>query len=256
MDLIERLRGMGAYASTFGRAEKLVASGSVLSCNVEAGAIASAVYLSGLVRSSHPGAGYRVRVSLDTAEGDVLDYSCECPVDGSGRGMCKHEMALALRYLAGAGEPDASREPGLGASAFYAPELGARAPYVSSPRTCGVGRMPARSTSPQISALLADAVTGRVGDARKPRALRDGDGPARPREPVELLATLVRASSSPYGAPDSQTWLLKLRVRSGKATYVVNRAAGPRAGHGALGPAGAPCARAAGSCLHIHNWAR
>ena len=101
MDLIERLRGMGAYASTFGRAEKLVASGSVLSCNVEAGAIASAVYLSGLVRSSHPGAGYRVRVSLDTAEGDVLDYSCECPVDGSGRGMCRHEMALALRYLVG-----------------------------------------------------------------------------------------------------------------------------------------------------------
>lgn len=33
---------------------------------------------------------------------------------------------------------------------------------------------------------------------------------------MELLATLVRASSSPYGAPDSQTWLLKLRVRSGQ----------------------------------------
>lgn len=155
MDLIERLRGMGAYASTFGRAEKLVASGSVLSCNVEAGAIASAVYLSGLVRSSHPGAGYRVRVSLDTAEGDVLDYSCECPVDGSGRGMCKHEMALALRYLAGAGEPDASREPGLGASAFYAPFATATGPlghgsrWSSSQPSCAPRPLPMGRLTPR-----------------------------------------------------------------------------------------------------------
>ena len=101
-DIIQRLSDLGAYASTFGKAKKLASGGGVLSCEVAPSVINGSVTLNGLVRASQPGSAYRVEVALDLTEGDVVDYFCTCPVGDSARGMCKHEVALALTYLGGA----------------------------------------------------------------------------------------------------------------------------------------------------------
>lgn len=79
-------------------------------------------------------------------------------------------------------------------------------------------------TSSQVSNLIAAVTAERAERASRSRGLRAAqDGAAA--EPVELLAGLSPASTETYRSEAAQTWLLKLRVRRGKAIYVVKNVA-------------------------------
>ena len=197
--IVQRLRDECALDSTFARADDIARTGGVLTCDVERSAIDGVVRLSGLIRSSS-GAPYRAAATLDLGEGDVVGYACTCPANASYDGMCKHAAALALAYLDGGPAPAGDRRAAGRAAA--------------SPRR--VPELPEPPSSPQLSQLFAAITAQRVDSAAARRASRSAREDVE--EPAELLVSLQPAETHAYGA---ETWTLKLRVRRGKASYVV-----------------------------------
>ena len=250
MDLMRRLQDEGAYRSTWGKARALVREGAVLECDAHTGILQGAVMLSGRVRASTPGLSYHATCELSLAEQDVIDYSCTCPVGGTG-GMCKHAMALALSYLesaettdgpaAGAGTAGGPYEnASVGAGAARGHEAFAKASRDSMAlRSHGSAATPSRvwsastrsyerpmqtayvaPTSAQLSNLISKAVERRAEQALRPR--QASPAVATPKsEPVELLPTLAPAGDNAFGEPSARPWLLKLRVRRGDVSYLV-----------------------------------
>lgn len=224
MGLKRQLSEGSAYASTYEKGRKLYASGGVLSCEVEQGPIEGAVHLFGTVRSSHPGMAYQTGLLLDVEEGSIIDHFCTCPVGDSQVGVCKHVVALGLHYLAAT---QTWEEPGLTPGPVGAPPTAS-----GSDRAQGAGAYGGRGrrsqaysvpTSPQISELIAGAAEKRVKKTYRPaRAERQEEDD---QAPVELLASLSPAEGGMLDAPQDSPWLLKLRVRRDKATYVVKNVA-------------------------------
>ncbi len=190
--IVRRIQDECALDSTFGKACDLAASGAVLSCDVERGAIDGVVRLAGSVRASS-GAPYRASVTLDLDDGDVVTYGCTCPAYSSYDGMCKHAAALALAYLDGAAVPNRTAQ------------AGRRAPQLPEP-----------PSSPQLSRLFSAIAVQRADAAAARRAARTAREDLE--EPAEILVSLQPAETYSYG---TETWTLKLKVRRGRASYVV-----------------------------------
>ena len=205
--IVERLRREAALDSTYGRGASLARSGAVASCDVAEGALGSTVILSGAVRGSR-GEPYRAMVQLDVREGDVLDYDCTCPAAATYEGMCKHEIALVLAYLDWEGQGPVSAR---------------RAEHPRPPAARPPRAVP---TSPAIRDLLEDLAGERLREAERAGA-RAREGLANERagadEPVELLVDVLAGEISYY--QQRPTWCVKLRVRRGRATYVVKNVA-------------------------------
>ena len=56
------------------------------------------LHLSAQVRGSGPGDYYDTEVFIDPNEDEILDFSCTCPAASTYSGMCKHAVALVMRY--------------------------------------------------------------------------------------------------------------------------------------------------------------
>lgn len=55
-------------------------------------------FINGLVQGSYDNE-YNVQIRLDEPDGEIIDYSCDCPAFFSYGGMCKHCVAVALEYI-------------------------------------------------------------------------------------------------------------------------------------------------------------
>jgi superfamily II DNA or RNA helicase len=97
--LMASLRHEAALRSTFERGQRLSRNGAVGTVDVREGSFGSTARLAAKVAGSR-GASYRTTVDLDLESDEVLDYSCTCPAAANYRGMCKHEIALALNHMA------------------------------------------------------------------------------------------------------------------------------------------------------------
>ncbi len=246
MTLSDRLRDEAALDSTFDKARRLAADGDVLSCEVTPSQIDGVVRLSGLVRSSGPGA-YHTSVTLDLNDEDVVTYQCACPaaetpsqIDGvvrlsglvrsSGPGAYHTSVTLDLNdedvvtYQCAC--PAAENYEGMCKHeiALALAYLGAAGP-TGDPAAQAVATptAPAVPSSSQISDLLSAITAQRVGAATAAQRART-NARHSPMEPVELLVTISPAPKAIY-RHGSQTLALKLQVRSGKTTYVVKNVA-------------------------------
>ena len=217
MSTEQALRALAALPATFAKGQDLSTWG-VVSCDAERGAIGSCVTVTGRVEGSS-GELWAPWVTLDLAQGDVIDYGCDCPAAANYEGMCKHEIALALRYLGGGSSQGITSEPAVGPAepggSFPAQPAYAHAcPQRPRPRTI--------PTSPRITDLLASMTTQRVeaeAAAREERSLRMRP----PEEPVSLACELTHDAAGER--PTSATFRLKLRVCRGKTKYVVKNVA-------------------------------
>ena len=204
--LVERVRQASALSSTYGKGLRLAEDGAVAALETVSGSIGDTVSVSGRVEGSH-GELYRTEVSLDLDEGEVIDYSCTCVAAASYPGMCKHEVALVLEYLA---RQDAG------------PVIESRRTRVAAPTAPTVVRgRGAVASSPQISRLMNGAIERRVNEAAAERGRRRADREVS--EPVELQLTVLPAHDSYRG--DRRTWCIKLKACRGKAAYVVKNIA-------------------------------
>ena len=185
---------------------------------------------------------YRAEVGIDLLAEDVYIYDCECPAYSKYDGMCKHCIALALRYMNGGSYyTDRSRAMTAAASgksggasggksggssyssASYSSPSYSSWPYSSgsvftSHLTPPKPRPPVTSTQIKtaVQALTADKVSAAAASQHARDQLVD-----KPAEPVELLATLACTRSSYYYYRTTSTRVLKLKVRRGKTSYVV-----------------------------------
>lgn len=200
---IEALAQEAALPSTFARARQIVRSGGVLSCESDTGATGGVACASGLVRGSQ-GARYRARVEFDLEDAEVIDYSCTCPAADRYDGMCKHAIALGLRYLDGAG------------LARIDAALPARP--VSSPER---RRAQVQPTSAPILQVLDTMKRRRVNGIAAAR----GVSPSRARPsraaagPVSFEVTIGRRPG--FGASAPEPWWLRLRAAAGGVSYLV-----------------------------------
>lgn len=198
--LVDCVQAEAALSSTYAKGLALARAGAVLSCDITSGAIGSTRMLDGKVRgsSSEP---YHTTVEFDTLNGDMIDYSCTCPAALSYLGMCKHEIALVLDYLAG---------EGLGPA------------YVQPLPRLDTSRYDVRIsyTSPSIRAMLEGLTGQRMQRAEAAFAARHSEGQLS--EPADLLVTILPSRNSYY---DVSSWCVKLRVRCGKVSYVVKNIA-------------------------------
>ena len=168
------------------------------------------VQLDGAVRGSQ-GTRYSTWVTLDVVEESVDSYGCTCPAAEKYYGMCKHAVALALRFLDDVGMLNVGFSPRVAAQSGVKPR---REPYE-------------RPTSTSISKLIsqrADELSRRArAQAAADAALnRDSSNPKTPTGPVDFVVTLARWSSY-YSYSDDNMWELRLKICSGKASYVVKR---------------------------------
>ena len=215
MSIEQALRAQAALPTTFAKGQDLVMWG-VISCEATRGAIGSSVTLDGQVEGS-TGELYKTRVTLDVEQGDVIDYACTCPAAASYDGMCKHEVALALRYL---GEGGAQHDPGTGTCPDEGPDAWAPSPWPAAPRRERARTAP---SSARVTDLIAAMAARRMGEQEAARAERAVRGTRDAGEPVEVLCELTHTANATYLA--SSTYSLKLRVRRGRAKYVVRNVA-------------------------------
>lgn len=204
--MVERLRDEAALSSTYNKGLALARGGAVAKLDFIVGSIGSTVSLSGSVEGSH-GARYRTEVQIDASDDEILDYSCTCLAAANYAGMCKHEIALVLEYLArnGMGPVLAARPAPVAAATWApAPRAHAQAP-----------------TSPQVSELMESLVSRRLDRADAARYMRPHDDGGR-IEPVDLAVTLSTGRDSYYG---DRSWCIKLSVRRGSVRYVVKNIA-------------------------------
>lgn len=194
--LTDCVRNESALSSTYPKGLALARAGAVVACDIVSGAIGSTVALSGKVRGSGD-EPYRTTVEFDREDGELLDYSCTCPAAAKYDGMCKHEVALVLDHLAG---------EGLG-PAYVKPQ-----PW----STWYDGGQRISKTSSSIRTMLEDLTARRMQRAEVARTARH---PLQQlTEPVDLLVTILPSRDAFYGVA---SWCVKLRVRSGRVSYVV-----------------------------------
>ena len=195
--MVKALRREAALDSTFSRASRIAMGKGVLSFDVNTGTLGGIRSISGLVEGSR-GDRYRVHVELDMAEAEIVDYSCTCPAATRYRGMCKHEIALALSYMRGSSETEAAR-----------PTAG-NSPAAPIPA-------PPEPTSPVLMGILDEAARKRFAAARRIRAAIGDE--TRHGKSVSVDVTLCR-----YYHPLLSTryrWALRFRMRRGSVSYVV-----------------------------------
>ena len=202
--ITRRLKGSTTLASTFGKGLRLAEDGGVARLDAVEGALGRTAQVSGRVEGSH-GELYSTWVDLDLDGDDVIDYGCDCVAAASYPGMCKHAIALALEYMARRGT---------------GPVIAARRHVVrTAPR-----RARDLPSSPLISGIMQDITVRRMNEASAARRIRKDAGAGT--EPVELEVQVVPASDPgcPHG-DDRTQWCVKMKVRRGKAAYVVKNAA-------------------------------
>lgn len=91
-----------ALKSTLERGADIAQSGLVYDVKKTVSAAGNVVVLKGEVEGSR-GNTYQTMVQLDLADQELFDYGCTCPAAERYPGMCKHEIALAITYLASRG---------------------------------------------------------------------------------------------------------------------------------------------------------
>lgn len=208
-EFIEALQAEAALPSTLSRARQIARTGGVLSCEADTGATGGVACVSGLVKGSQ-GARYRARVELDLTDPEVVDYACTCPAAHRYDGMCKHAIALALRYLAGEGlvDPNAAVPAHDGAQGTVGPPPGVRR------------RAAARPTSAPVVQLLDTMKRRRVnGVAAARQAAHPARAASAPVAPVSFEVTVGRRPG--FGSSAPEPWGIRLRAVSGKASYLV-----------------------------------
>ena len=208
MSIVTCLQNEASLDNTFAKGLALALDGGVLACEEEPSAIMGTVRLSGSMEGSH-GQVYRTRVSLDLDDEAVVDYSCSCPAAYNYNGMCKHEIALALHYLDATGIA-ALPSPGTYGTQAARPAGGARPKTPAAPR--------ALPTSSQISNLLSTLTQQRVDEVARTRHRHGTEEAELNLEPADFDVSII-PPSSPYGFEN--TLCLRLKVRRGKASYVV-----------------------------------
>ena len=208
MSFITSLKIEAALDSTYGKGLDLALSGGVFDCKETPSSIEGAVIVSGTVEGSY-GQAYQTRVSLDLDEQAVLAYSCDCPAARNYDGMCKHEIALVLYYLDAIGIAALPR-PGTYGTQATRPAAGTRSKASSTSR--------ALPTSSQISNLLSALTQQRADEAARTRRRHDIEEAELNLEPADFEVSII-PPSSPYGFDG--TLCLRLKVRRGKASYVV-----------------------------------
>ncbi|WP_322354038.1 DEAD/DEAH box helicase [Paratractidigestivibacter sp.] len=195
--LVTSLKREAALSSTFDTGKRLACNFAVFDVSRREGSIGSTVRIGGKVDASH-GGFYNVTVDLDLAGDEVLDYTCTCPAAYSYRGMCKHEIALALAFMG-------PYEDGEVAGRYAAP----------APR-----KAPELPTSSSISGLLRGAADRRLRDATERRARVLAPEPA-----VAEKARLSAAFVTPARTADAGCLALKLTVHRGTTKYIVKNVA-------------------------------
>ena len=208
MSFITSLKIEAALDSTYGKGLDLALSGGVFDCKETPSSIEGAVIVSGTVEGSC-GQAYQTRVSLDLDEQAVLAYSCDCPAARNYDGMCKHEIALVLYYLDAIGIAALPR-PGTYGTQATRPAGGAHSKTPAAPR--------ALPTSSQISNLLSTLTQQRVDEVARTRHRHGTEEAELNLEPADFDVSII-PPSSPYGFEN--TLCLRLKVRRGKASYVV-----------------------------------
>lgn len=205
--IVDTLKGEAAFASSYERGLALAVDGAVSKLQVVEGVLGSTVSLDAKVEGSH-GNLYHTTAELDLEKGELLDYFCTCPAAMSYPGMCKHEIALVLEFLAREGIGPVIAKRSL-ASTYARRGTSTRSNII--PLTSG----PIRDLMDAFSAKrLSDAEA-----SRRSRLKADGDK----AELAELIPTILPVKDTySYGADD---WCVKLRVRRGKAAYVVKNIA-------------------------------
>ena len=196
--LIESLQNEAALSSTYGRGLSLARDGAVRTLDVTVGELGSTASLSGKVVGSRSSV-YRTHVQLNLNEGEVIDYGCTCAAAENYPGMCKHEIALALAYLARLG---------------VGPAVARKAAPPKRPAPAARRVAP---TSVAIRQLMDELTLQRLRSAEEARLAHQLEA-EKNLEPAELLLTLMPAQDT-YYAQDA--WCVKLRIRRGGASYVV-----------------------------------
>ena len=101
-DWIRILSKEAALKSTLERGADIAQNGLVYDVKQAASAVGNVVTLKGKVEGSR-GNAYKTMVQLDLADREVVDFDCACPAAERYPGMCKHEIGLAITYLASKG---------------------------------------------------------------------------------------------------------------------------------------------------------
>ncbi len=92
------LRREAALESTFSRAQSIARGHAIVGYSVQRGKLSHSVMLEGHVRGSDIDP-YETFITFDADGNELIDYGCTCPAAHRYQGLCKHGIALALRYL-------------------------------------------------------------------------------------------------------------------------------------------------------------
>ncbi len=188
--IIKNLKAEAALSTTFEKGYKLQRSLAVSQLDFLNGSIGSCLHVTGKVEGSY-GNHYSTSVDLDMGTGEVVDYSCTCQASVNFPGMCKHEIALGMSFLAAfLGETTAAAEP------------------EPQPRYV-------RGSSTVITELLRDSDAQRLDRATSARRGRLGADAADER--ASFSVAFVR----PARAASYTQLALKLTVHQAKAKYIV-----------------------------------
>lgn len=203
--IVDELKAKAALASTYARGLDLVRRGHVVNCEVEH-AFDGYIDLEGTVVGS-TGATYNASVTFSSMDALVIDHSCTCPAYDSYGGMCKHSIALALKYLDSIGEVQIPQMPAVRTGANASGQKKGAAPY--------------EYTSPQVEKLVARY----AGVAqRAARQIADSQPQRQEAEPADLVCVFQKgADPRSYYDQDDGMFSLGLKIVRGKTSYVVKR---------------------------------
>ncbi|MBQ9068804.1 MAG: DEAD/DEAH box helicase, partial [Eggerthellaceae bacterium] len=155
------------------------------------------------------GTSYDAYIAIFSPDEYVADYGCTCPAHTAYSGMCKHTVALALKYLSHIGAMHIVETPSASMNAKTA----------SKPKA-----IPYDYTSPQIEQVVARYAGLAQRAARMtPDAEDANDHSGEP--PVELSCTFFKGadSRSYYSRYYDDMWSLGLKISRGKSSYAVKR---------------------------------
>ncbi len=191
--IIKNLKAEAALSNTYQKGCKLQRGFYVSGLDFLNGSIGSCLHITGQVEGSYDNL-YSTSVDLDIGTGEIVDYSCTCPASVKYPGMCKHEVAVGLAFLA----------------AF----MGQGAKGTKSPSGTPMPRYEKPSSS-AISELLRDSDARRLDQAAGTRRRR-GDAAA-----AGEMASFSVAFVRPARAASYSQLALKLTVHLGGAKYIV-----------------------------------
>ena len=190
--IIKNLKAEAALPNTFQKGAKLQRGFYVSGLDFLNGSLGSCLHITGQVEGSYDNL-YSTSVDLDIGTGEIVDYSCTCPASGNYPGMCKHEVAVSLAFLA----------------AFLGQDAGGS----TSPSGTSMPRYEKPSSS-AIAELLRDSDARRLDQAAGSRRKR---GAGASDEPASFSVAFVR----PARAASASQLALKLTVHQGSAKYIV-----------------------------------